>query len=56
MVPTAGRLAEVFRFLPNGGAHVFREDELADIFEDLGLTSVRSKTVGNFQWVRGRKP
>ncbi|GFG53300.1 SAM-dependent methyltransferase [Mycolicibacterium agri] len=56
MVPTAGRIGEVFRWLPNGGARVFREDELGDIFEELGLAGVRSKTVGNFQWVRGKKP
>ena len=56
MVPTAGRAGEVMRFLPNGGAHFFTDDEIGDTFEDLGLVSVRTKSMGNVQWVRGRKP
>jgi arsenite methyltransferase len=56
MVPTVGRAGELLRWLPNGGAHFFTEDELGDTFEDLGLVSVRTKTLGNLQWVRGRKP
>jgi arsenite methyltransferase len=56
MVPTAGRAGELFRWLPNGGAHFFTEDELGDTFEDLGLVGVRTKTLGNIQWVRGRRP
>ncbi|HKV21124.1 MAG TPA: methyltransferase domain-containing protein [Mycobacterium sp.] len=56
MVPTAGRGAEFLKWLPNGGVTFFAEDELGDTFEDLGLTGVRTKTLGNIQWVRGRKP
>ena len=43
------------RWLPNGGVHFFTEDELGDTFEDLGLVGVRTKTLGNIQWVRGRR-
>jgi ubiquinone/menaquinone biosynthesis C-methylase UbiE len=56
MVPTAGRAGELFRFLPNGGAHFFAEDEIADILEGLGLVGLRVKTLGNIQWVRGARP
>jgi arsenite methyltransferase len=56
MVPTVGRAGELFRWLPNGGAHFFTEDELGDTLEDLGLVSVRTKTLGNLQWVRGKRP
>jgi arsenite methyltransferase len=56
MVPTAGGAPALFRLLPNGGARFFGEDELGDIFEDLGLVGVRTKTLGNIQWVRGRRP
>lgn len=56
MVPTAGRMPALFRLLSNGGARFFTEDELADILEDLGLVGVRTKTLGNIQWVRARKP
>jgi arsenite methyltransferase len=45
----------LFRLLPDGGAHFFAEDELADILEDLGLVGVRTKTVGTFQWIRARR-
>jgi arsenite methyltransferase len=55
MVPTAGRGGELLRWLPNGGVHFFTEDELGDTFEELGLVGVRTKTIGNIQWVRGRK-
>jgi ubiquinone/menaquinone biosynthesis C-methylase UbiE len=55
MVPTAGRGAELLRWLPNGGAHFFDEDELGDAFEEVGFVSVRTKTLGNIQWVRGKK-
>ncbi len=55
MVPTAGRAAGLLRLLPNGGAHLFGDDELADLFEDVGLTSVRAKSMGTIQWVRARK-
>lgn len=56
MVPTAGRGGELLRWLPIGGVHFFAEDELGDTFEDLGLVGVRTKTLGNIQWVRGRRP
>jgi arsenite methyltransferase len=56
MVPTVGRGGELLRWLPNGGVNFFTEDELGDTFEELGLTGVRTKTFGNIQWVRGRKP
>jgi hypothetical protein len=55
-VPTAGRAGALFRWLPNGGARFFAEDELGDTLEDLGLVSVRTKTLGNIQWVRGKRP
>lgn len=53
MVPTAGRAARFWQMLPNVGAHVFGEDELGDILEHDGFTSVRVKNIGTFQWVRG---
>ena len=56
MVPTAGRGADFLKWLPNGGVNFFTEDELGDTFEDLGLVGVRTKTLGNIQWVRGRRP
>jgi arsenite methyltransferase len=55
MVPTAGRAARLWRMLPNAGAYAFGEDELGDILEDNGFVSVRTKNVGTFQWVRGRR-
>jgi SAM-dependent methyltransferase len=56
MVPTVGTIPPPLRLLPSSGAHFFDEDELGDTFEKLGLVGVRVKTVGNIQWVRGRKP
>jgi arsenite methyltransferase len=56
MVPTVGPAAALLRSLRAGGAHFFGEDELGDTFESLGLVSVRTKTVGNIQWVRGKRP
>lgn len=56
MVPTAGRGGQLLRWLPNGGVHFFAEDELGDTFEGLGLVGVRTKTLGNIQWVRAKKP
>ncbi|MEE6179855.1 class I SAM-dependent methyltransferase [Mycobacterium sp. 050134] len=53
MVPTAGSLARIWQKLPNAGAHVFGDDEIGDILEDNGFTSVRVKNFGTFQWVRG---
>lgn len=55
MVPTAGRAARVWRMLPNTGAYAFGEDEIGDILEGHGFAHVRTKTVGMFQWVRGRR-
>ncbi|UXA13748.1 methyltransferase domain-containing protein [Mycobacterium sp. SMC-8] len=56
MVPTAGPAANLLRYLPNAGAHVFGDDELGDTLEGLGVVGVRTKTIGTVQWVRGRKP
>jgi len=56
MVPTAGRGPDFLKWLPKGGVTFFAEDELGDTFEDLGLLGVRTKTIGNIQWVRGRRP
>jgi arsenite methyltransferase len=53
-VPTVGRLAQFWHLLPNVGAHVFGDDEIADILEDNGFTSVRVKSFGTFQWVRAK--
>jgi arsenite methyltransferase len=55
MVPTAGRAARFWRMLPNTGAYVFGEDELGDILEDHGFVSVRTKSLGTIQWVRGKR-
>ena len=55
MVPTAGPAARIWRKLPTGGAHLFDEDELGDILEDLGFTSVRTTNYGSIQWVRGKR-
>jgi arsenite methyltransferase len=54
MVPTAGRAARFWRMLPNTGAYAFGEDELGDIVEDNGFASVRTKSLGTIQWVRGK--
>jgi SAM-dependent methyltransferase len=56
MVPTAGPAGALLRMLPNGGAHFFTDDEIADVLEDLGLPRVRTKTFGSIQWVRGTRP
>jgi len=56
MVPTAGRAGALMRLLPDGGAHFFSDDEIADTLEDLGLVRVRSKNLGTIQWVRGKRP
>jgi arsenite methyltransferase len=55
MVPTLRPPVDVWQILPNGGAHVFSEDEVGDILEDHGFSSVRTKTVGTFQWVRAQR-
>ena len=55
MVPMVQRLPQLWQRLPNGGAYVFGEDEIGDILEDHGFASVRTKTIGTFQWVRGKR-
>jgi arsenite methyltransferase len=55
MVPTLRLPIDLWGRLPTGGAHVFGEDEVGDILEDHGFVSVRTKSVGTFQWVRGRR-
>jgi ubiquinone/menaquinone biosynthesis C-methylase UbiE len=55
MVPTLRPPFDLWRKLPNGGAHVFGEDEIGDILEDHGFLSVRTKSVGTFQWVRAKR-
>jgi SAM-dependent methyltransferase len=55
MVPIVRGAPELWRKLPSGGAYVFGEDEIGDFLEDHGFASVRSKTIGTFQWVRARK-
>jgi arsenite methyltransferase len=55
MVPTAGRAAQLWKKLPNVGAHAFGEDEIGDMLEDHGFASVRTKNVANFQWVRAKR-
>ncbi len=55
MVPTAGRAAQLWKRLPNVGAHAFDEDEIGDILEDNGFASVRTKNVANVQWVRAKR-
>ncbi len=55
MIPTLRPPVDVWRALPTGGAHVFGEDEVGDLVESHGFTSVRVKSVGTFQWVRGKR-
>src|SRR5271169_4443398 len=55
MVPTAGRAARFWRMLPNIGAHLFGEDEIGDILEDHGFTSVRTNNFGTLQWLRAKR-
>jgi arsenite methyltransferase len=55
MVPTAGRAARIWRMVPSIGAHLFGEDEIGDILEDHGFTSVRTNNFGTLQWVRGKR-
>src|SRR5580698_3050243 len=55
MVPTLRPPVDLWRALPTGGAHIFGEDEVGDILEEQGFTSVRVKSVGTFQWVRGKR-
>jgi arsenite methyltransferase len=57
MIPTLRPPVDLWRALPlpTGGAHIFGEDEVGDILESSGFTSVRVKSVGTFQWVRGKR-
>jgi arsenite methyltransferase len=56
MVPTAGQAAVRFwRLLPDVGARVFGDDELADILEEQGFASIRTSTYGPIQWVRAKR-
>jgi arsenite methyltransferase len=55
MIPTVGSTARIWRILPNGGAHIFGDDEVGDMLEDNGFASVRVKNYGTIQWVRGKR-
>jgi arsenite methyltransferase len=55
MIPTVGSTARLWRNLPNVGAHIFDNDEVGDILEDNGFTSVRVQNYGTIQWVRGKR-
>jgi len=55
MVPTAGWAARFWRLLPKVGAHLFGEDEIGDILEDHGFTSVRTNNFGTLQWLRAKR-
>jgi SAM-dependent methyltransferase len=54
MVPIVRGAPELWRRLPNGGAYVFGDDEIGDFLEEHGFASVRTKTIGTFQWVRAK--
>ncbi|KUI44426.1 SAM-dependent methyltransferase [Mycobacterium sp. IS-1590] len=56
MVPTVGNVPPPLRWLSHGGARFFAEDELGDLFEQRGFERVRTKTIGNMQWVRAQRP
>jgi arsenite methyltransferase len=55
MIPTVGPGARLLRRLPNGGAHIFDDDEVGDVLEANGFVSVRTKSYGTLQWVRGKR-
>jgi len=55
MVPIVRGAPQLWRKLPNGGAYVFGEDEIGDFLEKHGFVSVRTKTIGTFQWVRAKR-
>lgn len=55
MVPTVGGPGPLGRLLPDGGAHFFGDDEIGDILEDHGFSSVRTKNLGPIQWIRGKR-
>jgi arsenite methyltransferase len=54
-VPIVRGAPELWRRLPNGGAYLFGDDEIGDFLEEHGFVSVRTKTIGTFQWVRGKR-
>jgi ubiquinone/menaquinone biosynthesis C-methylase UbiE len=56
MVPTAGPAGPLLAIFPNAGATFFGDDELGDLFEDVGFAGVRTKNWGQVQWVRARRP
>ncbi|RWA20354.1 methyltransferase domain-containing protein [Mycolicibacterium elephantis] len=56
MVPTVGSVPPPLRLLASSGAHFFGEDELGDLFEQVGFGRVRTKTFGSIQWVRAERP
>jgi arsenite methyltransferase len=55
MVPTAGPAARFWRMLPNFPPNLFREDDIGDILEEHGFTSLRVTNRGPLQWVRGKR-
>lgn len=55
MVPTVGHGARLWQMFAKAGAHIFDEDELGDLLEGHGLVSVRTKSLGTIQWVRGKR-
>ncbi len=55
MVPTAGAAGPVWKLLPNTGAHFFGDDDIADLLEDHGFASVRTKNLSTIQWVRAKR-
>ena len=54
MVPTLGGASRMWQMLSKVGAHIFGEDELGDILEEQGFVSVRTRSLGTIQWVRGK--
>jgi SAM-dependent methyltransferase len=55
MVPTVGRVARLWRMLPNTWVYMFGDDELGDILEDRGFVSVRTTNFGAIQWIRAKR-
>lgn len=55
MVPTVGVASLMWKVLPRAGARVFGDDEIADVLEEHGFTSVRVKNFTTIQWVRGKR-
>jgi arsenite methyltransferase len=55
LVPNVGRGAQLWSELLDVGAYAFGDDEIGDFLEDHDFASVRTKNVGMFQWVRGKR-